>query len=153
MRFCRKAFVLIEVCLPQACLCRELRELLEGGETVWRDPPLSDHVRCFDACDGGCGGMEGLEPEHRPGDPLDEAVILLEYVLEYVVEVLTCKSLITRPALVNLRMTFTACKPARLAPRLSITTRSGWLLAAIARLKKRRASAVLRRSDSMKSRV
>jgi hypothetical protein len=50
--FCRKAFVLIEVWLSQACLCRELGDLLEGGETVWRDLPLSDHLRCFDACDG-----------------------------------------------------------------------------------------------------
>ena len=48
---------------------------------------------------------------------------------------LTCRTSTVRPAPVNFKITFTACRPARLAPLLSITTRSGTPFELIARLK------------------
>jgi len=47
--------------------------------TVGRDLTLSDHVRGLDAGDG---GMEGVETHHRGGNPLDEAMVLLEDIVE-----------------------------------------------------------------------
>lgn len=44
--------------------------------------PLADHVGDLDPRDG-CGSrMEGLEAQHRAGDPLDEAMILFKNVVE-----------------------------------------------------------------------
>ena len=65
---------------------------------------------------------------------------------------LTCRILMVLPNPLNLRITLILCKPTRLAPLLSMKTRSGMLFVHIARLKKRQAAALSRRSDSMKPR-
>jgi hypothetical protein len=56
--------------------------LLVGRNALVAQLTLSDHVRSFYAVDGGLGGMEGLEAHHGVGDFLDEAVVLLNNVVQ-----------------------------------------------------------------------
>ena len=44
--------------------------------------PLSDHVRSLDSSQGRLGRMEGLEAKHGGPDPLYEAMILFDDVVE-----------------------------------------------------------------------
>jgi len=50
--------------------------------TVGGNLPLSDHVSRLYAGDGRLSRMERFEAHHRAGDPLDEAMILLENVVQ-----------------------------------------------------------------------
>jgi hypothetical protein len=43
---------------------------------------LADHVHEFDACEHAVGGAERFEVEHRPGHPLDGAMVLFYDVVE-----------------------------------------------------------------------
>jgi len=60
----------------------ERRELLEGRHAVCQELTLADHMGRFDPGERCSGRSDGLEPLHRVGDLLDEAVILLEDVVE-----------------------------------------------------------------------
>ena len=66
----------------RADLCCDLDEDLDSSFPVGRDLPLADHVSRLDPGDRGRGRVKGLEPHHRAGDPLDEAVILLDDVVQ-----------------------------------------------------------------------
>ncbi len=44
--------------------------------------PFSDHVRGLDPSQGRLGRMEGLEAKHRGRDPLYEAMVLFNDVVE-----------------------------------------------------------------------
>lgn len=63
-------------------LCRERRKLLKRGEAVDMDLPLSDHVRGLDPSQWRLGRMEGLEVKHRGRDPLYEAMVFFDDVVE-----------------------------------------------------------------------
>jgi hypothetical protein len=63
-------------------LCYELRKLLKRGEAVGMELPFSDHVRGLDPSQGRLGRMEGLETKHRARDPLYEAMVLFNDVVE-----------------------------------------------------------------------
>ncbi len=54
------------------------RELLEGSATVVGKLTLSDHMRGLDPGEGRLrSSSNGFEALHRPGQLLDEAVVLL----------------------------------------------------------------------------
>jgi len=55
---------------------------LKGGTSIGRDLSLSDHVGDLDPCNGGLRGVEGFEAHHWGGYALDEAMILLEEIVE-----------------------------------------------------------------------
>jgi len=58
------------------------RELLEGGATVAGKLTLSDHMRGLDPGEGRLRSSEGFEALYRPGQLLDEAMVLLHDVVE-----------------------------------------------------------------------
>jgi hypothetical protein len=72
-------------------------------------------------------------------------------LLEKFVEIFNLPDLYGVPPPVNFRITFTACKPASLAPLLPMTTRSGTPFGVIACLGNRPAAARSPRSESRKS--
>jgi hypothetical protein len=119
--------------------------LLKRGKTIGAELTFSDHVGGFYSRDGCGGGMKGLEAKHRAGDPLDEAMVLLQDI----VQAFDLPDVDGTPDAGEFQDHVTACRPARVAPLLSTTTRSGTPFELIARLKKRRAAAVSRRSGVM----
>ena len=63
-------------------LCCVLRKDLKWRLIVVGELVLADHVSHLDPCNGGCCGMECFEPHHRPGDPLDEPMVLFKDIVE-----------------------------------------------------------------------
>jgi hypothetical protein len=60
----------------------ERRKLLKRGKAVGMELPLSEHLRGLDPSQGRLGRMEGLEAKQRARDPLYEAMILFDDVVE-----------------------------------------------------------------------
>lgn len=72
---CRKLSVSPMATTALTQLCCERSKLLRGGEAVGAELLFPDHVSRLDPSDRGGRGMERLEPLHRAGNPLYEAVI------------------------------------------------------------------------------
>jgi two-component system, OmpR family, sensor histidine kinase TctE len=56
--------------------------LLKRGKTIGAELTFSDHLGGFYSRDGCGGGMKGLEAKHRAGDPLEEAMVLLQDIVQ-----------------------------------------------------------------------
>jgi hypothetical protein len=67
-------------------LCCEPRKLLECGEPVGVELPLSDHVCGLDPSQWCIGRVEGLEAKHRARDPFNETVVLFDDVVQVALE-------------------------------------------------------------------
>ena len=80
--FCRKVFWEREDEFDWTQLCCEFRKDLKWRTVVIGELALADHMSHFDPSDRSRSGMKCLEAHHRPGDPLDEPVVLLKNVVE-----------------------------------------------------------------------
>jgi len=65
-----------------SCQCKKLFGAWHCINAVDRKLALADHVHQLDAGEYRAGRPERFEVEHRPGHPLDGAVILLDNVVE-----------------------------------------------------------------------
>ena len=74
----------------------------------------------LDPCNSGFCGVEDFEAYHLGSDAFDKAMILPKYIID----LLDLQDISRRSRTDYLRMTFADSKQARLAPRLSMTTRS-----------------------------
>jgi len=79
---CRKVSSRLRGTRRRTQLCCQRGKHLKGAGTVGRDLTLADHVRGLDAGDGCRSRVEGLEAHHRPGDPLDEAMVLFKDIVQ-----------------------------------------------------------------------
>ena len=80
--FCRKFPDGLKAGSGWTDLCCELGKLLECGDAIGVELSLADHVGDLDPRDR-CGSrMEGLEAHHWACNPLDEAVVLFQYIVE-----------------------------------------------------------------------
>ena len=148
MRFCRKLRRWSEKIfdfLPLGCQGSELGKRTESGHQL----AFADHVRDFDPLECSGGRWEGLEPQHRSNSFLDRTVILFDHV----VEVLDPNHLNWDRAAEGLQHRLMAVIPAVLAPLRSMTILRGRPFTSSARAKNLVAAGLLRRFDSMKSRV
>jgi len=93
--------------------------------------------------------MEGLEPEHGPRDPFDEAMILFRDI----VEIFDLQDLCDPSGPRELQGHVDAFQARQVGATLVDDTLSGVPFAPMARFRKRLAAAASRRSDNMKSRV
>jgi hypothetical protein len=80
--FCRKFCWNLSAGIARTQLCCERRKLLKCGKAVGMELPLSDHMRGLDPSQGRLGRMECLEAKHGARDPLYEAMILFDDVVE-----------------------------------------------------------------------
>jgi hypothetical protein len=66
--------------------CREGVEQLSRREAFFSllnyQLPFLNHVHQLDAGEGVLCGIEGLEPEHRTGDPLHATMVLLHHIIQ-----------------------------------------------------------------------
>jgi hypothetical protein len=68
--------------MDHSCQRRKLASERHGLDAVDRDLAHADRVDQLDAGEHGAGGLKRFEVEHRPGHPLNGAVILLDNVVQ-----------------------------------------------------------------------
>lgn len=106
-------------------------------------------MRRLDPGEGSGSGMEGLEPEHGTGDPLDETMILLKDV----VEIFDLHDLDHAAGAGELQDHIDALQPRQIGSTFVDDHPIRNAVRADRAFEKPSGSALLRRSDSMKSRV
>jgi hypothetical protein len=122
---------------------------LEGGKTVCAELAFADHVCILDAGDGCGSGMEGLEAQHRSGDALDEAMVLFKNVIQ----VFDLQDFDDGPCSCELQDHVRGMQASQIGSTLIDDHPVRHAICRDCAFEKRRAAAVSRRSDNMKSRV
>jgi hypothetical protein len=80
--FCCNVFTRLKKGFPRALLLCKGRKLLECRDICLTKLVFGDHTRSFNPSQCTGGRMEHLEVKHRSFDPLVEAVVLLNDVVE-----------------------------------------------------------------------